>query len=540
MGNLRSVYKALEHVGAEPELTVRPRPRARGRRDRAARRGRDAEGDGARARAGARRAAARARGRRRAGDRPLHGHAAAVRVHDRAGRRRGHRPAGGAGRAARRARRSRRSAGTPVSWKRASVLNDGLPDPCAFYHANSFAPAPGARRGRARAPPSTAASSSSVVERPPVYGLQSHPEKSGPDGLRLLANFARLAQRMILLPAVDIRDGKAVRLRQGHFDDETVYADDPLEAARSFVEAGARFLHVVDLDGAREGEPVNLHHVERIARELEVPVELRRRPALDRLDPARAEGRERRAWCSAPPRSPTPTCSTRRWPPSPRACWWGWTCAAARCRCRAGRARPRCAARTRSGCMQQRGVTRFVYTNVDRDGMLEGPDLDEVRRVGEAVRGRFLYSGGIGVARRPGGAARPAAGEPGRRDLRQGALRGALRRRRGPGGAGGLMLLRRVIPCLDVDKGRVVKGVEFVEPARRRRPGRAGRALPGRGRRRDRLPRHHRLARAARDRRRAGPPLRRRRVHPVHDRRRRALGRRTPRRCSTRAPTRCR
>jgi phosphoribosylformimino-5-aminoimidazole carboxamide ribonucleotide (ProFAR) isomerase len=46
--------------------------------------------------------------------------------------------------------------------------------------------------------------------------------------------------------------------------------------------------------------------------------------------------------------------------------------------------------------MQQRGVTRFAYTNVDRDGMLEGPDLDEVRRVGGAVRGRFLYSGGIG------------------------------------------------------------------------------------------------------------------------------------------------
>jgi phosphoribosylformimino-5-aminoimidazole carboxamide ribotide isomerase len=46
--------------------------------------------------------------------------------------------------------------------------------------------------------------------------------------------------------------------------------------------------------------------------------------------------------------------------------------------------------------MQERGVTRFVYTNVDRDGMLEGPDLDEIRRVSEAVRGRFLYSGGIG------------------------------------------------------------------------------------------------------------------------------------------------
>ena len=79
---------------------------------------------------------------------------------------------------------------------------------------------------------------------------------------------------MILLPAVDIRDGRAVRLRQGRFDDETVYADDPLEAARSFVEAGANFLHVVDLDGAREGEPVNLRHVERIASELDVAVEL--------------------------------------------------------------------------------------------------------------------------------------------------------------------------------------------------------------------------------------------------------------------------
>jgi phosphoribosylformimino-5-aminoimidazole carboxamide ribotide isomerase len=48
--------------------------------------------------------------------------------------------------------------------------------------------------------------------------------------------------------------------------------------------------------------------------------------------------------------------------------------------------------------MQERGATRFVYTNVDRDGMLEGPDLEEIRRVSEAVRGRFLYSGGIASA----------------------------------------------------------------------------------------------------------------------------------------------
>ena len=63
---------------------------------------------------------------------------------------------------------------------------------------------------------------------------------------------------MILIPAIDIRDGRAVRLRQGDFAQETVYQDDPLEAARSWVDAGARFLHVVDLDGARSGEPKSI------------------------------------------------------------------------------------------------------------------------------------------------------------------------------------------------------------------------------------------------------------------------------------------
>ena len=78
---------------------------------------------------------------------------------------------------------------------------------------------------------------------------------------------------LILVPAVDIRDGRAVRLQQGDFDRETVYADDPLEAARSFADAGASSLHVVDLDGARHGQPANLHHLERIAGELQVDVQ---------------------------------------------------------------------------------------------------------------------------------------------------------------------------------------------------------------------------------------------------------------------------
>jgi imidazole glycerol-phosphate synthase subunit HisH len=80
----------------------------------------------------------------------------------------------------------------PVAWKRRSSLNDGLPDPCAFYHANSFAPRP-ADDEDVLGTADYGAEFVSVVERPPVYGLQSHPEKSGPDGLRLLRNFVQLA-----------------------------------------------------------------------------------------------------------------------------------------------------------------------------------------------------------------------------------------------------------------------------------------------------------------------------------------------------------
>jgi phosphoribosylformimino-5-aminoimidazole carboxamide ribotide isomerase len=200
---------------------------------------------------------------------------------------------------------------------------------------------------------------------------------------------------MILLPAVDIRDGRAVRLRQGHFDDETVYADDPLEAARSFVAAGARFLHVVDLDGACEGEPVNLHHVERIVAELGVPVELGGGlRSIASIRRALAAGAARvvlgtAAFTDAELLDEALAAFTARIligvdVRGGHVAVAGWT--------RETQMRGEDAIRR----MQQRGATRFVYTNVDRDGMLEGVDLDEVRRISQAVRGRFLISGGIG------------------------------------------------------------------------------------------------------------------------------------------------
>src|SRR5579885_569094 len=70
---------------------------------------------------------------------------------------------------------------------------------------------------------------------------------------------------MELYPAIDIRGGRCVRLRQGDYGDETVYGGDPVAVAVRFAEAGARWIHTVDLDAARTGEPVNRAVIARIA-----------------------------------------------------------------------------------------------------------------------------------------------------------------------------------------------------------------------------------------------------------------------------------
>jgi phosphoribosylformimino-5-aminoimidazole carboxamide ribotide isomerase len=200
---------------------------------------------------------------------------------------------------------------------------------------------------------------------------------------------------MILVPAIDIRDGKAVRLVRGDFAAETVYADDPLEAARGWAAQGARFLHVVDLDGARAGEPVNLDHLRRIAEALPTPVEygggLR---SVATVRQALAAGAARvvlgtAAYTDADFLDEVLAAWTARVMVAVdvrggRVSVAGWT---KETQMRAEDVVER---------MQRRGVRQFVYTNVDRDGTLEGPDLGEVRRVSAAIRGRFLYSGGIG------------------------------------------------------------------------------------------------------------------------------------------------
>jgi len=80
---------------------------------------------------------------------------------------------------------------------------------------------------------------------------------------------------MLLIPAIDLKDGKCVRLRQGRMEDETVFADDPMEMAQRWVDAGARRLHLVDLNGAFAGRPINADVIRRIAEAFpEVPIQV--------------------------------------------------------------------------------------------------------------------------------------------------------------------------------------------------------------------------------------------------------------------------
>jgi phosphoribosylformimino-5-aminoimidazole carboxamide ribotide isomerase len=201
---------------------------------------------------------------------------------------------------------------------------------------------------------------------------------------------------VILYPAIDILDAKAVRLVRGDFDQQTVYEDDPFRAAAAWVEAGARRLHVVDLDGARSGTPQGIEHLRRIAAELGVPVQYGGGLRSDEaIDSAVAAGAARVILGTAAFRDPelleravrdhgervVVSVDTR----GGRVATAGWT------------ETTELSAAEVIDRLTAAGVRNFVYTNVDRDGLLEGPDVDELAALAANVRGNLIYSGGIGA-----------------------------------------------------------------------------------------------------------------------------------------------
>lgn len=198
---------------------------------------------------------------------------------------------------------------------------------------------------------------------------------------------------LTVYPAVDIRRGRAVRLAQGRADSETVYDADPVAAAQRWADEGAEWLHVVDLDAAFTGEPRNRHLIADIVAATGLPVQASGgvrgiadvesslgygaervvigtmaltdpglvRTVLDRVGPRIAVGLDARGR----------TLQAR-----------GWT----------EEAGDLFAALELFTAM---GVPRFVYTDISRDGMLTGPNLDMLRQVADATDAAVTASGGV-------------------------------------------------------------------------------------------------------------------------------------------------
>jgi phosphoribosylformimino-5-aminoimidazole carboxamide ribotide isomerase len=200
---------------------------------------------------------------------------------------------------------------------------------------------------------------------------------------------------VILYPAIDIRGGKAVRLLQGDYARETTYDADPVDAAKRWAGEGAEFLHVVDLDGAKAGEPRNLESVRRIAAGVECPIQvgggLRDEASVAAVLEA---GAERVVIGTAALRDPAflervieahgervvVSVDAR----DGKVALAGWVEVSD------------VGVATAVAELGERGVSRFLCTAIEVDGTMEGPAIDELSRIAAATEAQVIASGGVG------------------------------------------------------------------------------------------------------------------------------------------------
>jgi phosphoribosylformimino-5-aminoimidazole carboxamide ribotide isomerase len=199
---------------------------------------------------------------------------------------------------------------------------------------------------------------------------------------------------VIVIPAIDLKDGRCVRLRQGRLDEETVYSQDPAEVARRWESEGARVLHVVDLNGAVEGVPRNRAAVESILKAVKIQVQVGGGIRdLATVEAYLAAGAERVVLGTAVVQDAAlleEAC--RRFPgrvvvgvdaKDGRVAVRGWTAVADQ------------EATDFVSRVAGLAVYAVIYTDIARDGMLEGPNLDALRRMAEVCPVPLIASGGI-------------------------------------------------------------------------------------------------------------------------------------------------
>jgi phosphoribosylformimino-5-aminoimidazole carboxamide ribotide isomerase len=199
---------------------------------------------------------------------------------------------------------------------------------------------------------------------------------------------------VLIIPAVDIKDGKCVRLEQGAMDRETVFSEHPEQMALHWEAKGAKKLHLVDLDGAVSGRPVNKVSIQRITASLSIPVEVGGGiRSLDTIEEYIALGVDEVIMGSAAYKDPDLLqAACERFPgriivgidaKDGRVAVQGWTELTG------------VSALAIAKACEAVGVTSLIYTDIARDGMKTGPDIESIRGFTKATQLPVIAAGGI-------------------------------------------------------------------------------------------------------------------------------------------------
>lgn len=197
-----------------------------------------------------------------------------------------------------------------------------------------------------------------------------------------------------VIPAIDIKDGRCVRLYQGDYSNQTIYSGDPVAQAAEWAKAGARLIHVVDLDGAKAGHPVNLHLALEIAKTTGAAVELGGGiRSLDTIDKVLSAGIDRVILGTAAVESPNLVArALAKWGPrivvgidarGGRVAVSGWE------------NQTGVDAYEFGAGMAKLGVREIVFTDISRDGTLSGVNAEAVARMASRSGAEVIASGGV-------------------------------------------------------------------------------------------------------------------------------------------------